>query len=209
MLPFPGTVRTTSLAVSRPNFWFVIDEILRLIIGVYCKLVMISNILCGVIQIVLSAIVLKVLPIWNPNFVLEIEQALGANADSSANFFTYWNADILQNQFTSFLSFAISNARIDYIRAKIKRLQREQITEQFEILFAEETFQIEDFMENESVSQAIRRIHEKERYVFLSRVVEEKKFKEIAHALNMSEKGVAAIYYRTVKKLRDMLEGGE
>ena len=114
--------------------------------------------------------------------------------------------DILQNQFTSFLSFAISNARIDYIRAKIKR---EQITEQFEILFAEETFQIEDFMENESVSQAIRRIHEKERYVFLSRVVEEKKFKEIAHALNMSEKGVAAIYYRTVKKLRDMLEGGE
>lgn len=33
--------------------------------------------------------------------------------------------------------------------------------------------------------------------------------KEIAHALNMSEKGVAAIYYRTVKKLRDMLEGGE
>ena len=27
--------------------------------------------------------------------------------------------DILQNQFTSFLSFAISNARIDYIRAKI------------------------------------------------------------------------------------------
>lgn len=117
--------------------------------------------------------------------------------------------DILQNQFTSFLSFAISNARIDYIRAKIKRLQREQITEQFEILFAEETFQIEDFMENESVSQAIRRIHEKERYVFLSRVVEEKKFKEIAHALNMSEKGVAAIYYRTVKKLRNMLEGGE
>lgn len=84
--------------------------------------------------------------------------------------------DILQNQFTSFLSFAISNARIDYIRAKIKRLQREQITEQFEVLFAKETFQIEDFMENESVSQAIRRIHEKERYVFLSRVVEEKKF---------------------------------
>lgn len=64
-------------------------------------------------------------------------------------------------------------------------------------------------MENESVSQVIRRIHEKERYVFLSRVLEEKRFKEIAAALNMSEKGVAAIYYRTVKKLRDMLEGGE
>lgn len=117
--------------------------------------------------------------------------------------------DILQNRFTSFLSFAVSNARIDYIRSKIKRLRREQATEQYEILFAEERFQIEDFMENESVSQVIRRIHEKERYVFLSRVLEEKRFKEIAAALNMSEKGVAAIYYRTVKKLRDMLEGGE
>lgn len=66
--------------------------------------------------------------------------------------------DILQNQFTSFLSFAVSNARIDYIRAKIKRLQREQITEQYEILFAEEAFQIEDFTDNEAISQAIRRI---------------------------------------------------
>ena len=81
----------------------LIDEILRLIIGVYCKLVMISNILCGVIQIVLSAIVLKVLPIWNPNFVLEIEQALGANADSSANFFTYWNADMVSNGLLAFI----------------------------------------------------------------------------------------------------------
>ena len=81
----------------------LIDEILRLIIGVYCKLVMISNILCGVIQIVLSAIVLKVLPIWNPNFVLEIEQALGANADSSANFFTYWNANMVSNGLLAFI----------------------------------------------------------------------------------------------------------
>ena len=57
------------------------DEILRLVVGVYCRLVMISNIVCGVLQIVLSIIVLKVLPIWNQNFVLEIEQALGDHAD--------------------------------------------------------------------------------------------------------------------------------
>ena len=81
----------------------LIDEILRLIIGVYCKLVMISNILCGVIQIVLSAIVLKVLPIWNPNFVLEIEQALGDHADSGARFLTYWNADMVSNGFLAFI----------------------------------------------------------------------------------------------------------
>ena len=79
------------------------DEILRLVVGVYCRLVMISNIVCGVLQIVLSIIVLKVLPIWNPNFVLEIEQALGDHADSGARFLTYWNADMVSNGFLAFI----------------------------------------------------------------------------------------------------------
>lgn len=117
--------------------------------------------------------------------------------------------DILQNQFTSYLSFAVSNARIDFIRAKIARLKREQATDQYELLFAQEVFEVELFLENEALSQAIKDIREKERYVFLARVLEDKKFKEIAKELDMSEKGVAAIYYRTVKKLRDILEGGE
>lgn len=117
--------------------------------------------------------------------------------------------DILQNQFTSYLSFAVSNARIDFIRANIARLKREQTTDQYELLFTGETFELEVFMENEVLSQAIKDIREKERYVFLARVLEEKKFKEIAEKLGMGEKGVAAIYYRTVKKLRDILEGGE
>lgn len=117
--------------------------------------------------------------------------------------------DILQNQFTSYLSFAVSNARIDFIRAKTAMLKREQPTDQYELLFTGETFELEIFMENEVLSQAIKDIRDKERYVFLARVLEEKKFKEIAEELGMGEKGVAAIYYRTVKKLRDILEGGE
>lgn len=117
--------------------------------------------------------------------------------------------DILQNQFTSYLAFAVSNARIDFIRAKIARLKREQATDQYDLLFAQEVFEVEIFVENEALSQAIKDIREKERYVFLARVLEDKKFKEIAKELGMGEKGVAAIYYRTVKKLRDILEGGE
>ena len=117
--------------------------------------------------------------------------------------------DILQNQFTSYLSLAVSNARIDFIRAKIARLKREQATDQYDLLFMQEVFEVEIFIENEALSQAIKDIREKERYVFLARVLEDKKFKEIAKELGMGEKGVAAIYYRTVKKLRDILEGGE
>lgn len=117
--------------------------------------------------------------------------------------------DILQNQFTSFLSKAISNARIDFIRAKIARLQHEQATDQIELLLVRETFEIDSFLENEALRQAIKDIREKERYVFLARALDGKKFKEIAKELGMGDKGVSAIYYRTVKKLRDLMEGGE
>ena len=115
--------------------------------------------------------------------------------------------DILQNQFTSYLSFAVSRARIDFIRAKIARLKREQATDQYELTVTQDSFEIEAFLESEAILQAIKDIREKERYVFLARVLEDKKLREIAEELGMSEKGVAAIYYRTVKKLRDMLEG--
>ena len=81
----------------------LVDEILRLIIGVYCKLVMISNIVCGVLQIALSFVVLKVLPIWNPNFAFEIEQVLGDNADSGAKFLTYWNTDMVSKGLLVFI----------------------------------------------------------------------------------------------------------
>ena len=117
--------------------------------------------------------------------------------------------DILQNQFTSLLTKSISNARIDFIRAKIARLKREQTTDQYELLLAQETIEIETFMENEALIQAIKDIREKERYVFLARALDGKKFKEIAKELGMGDKGVSAIYYRTVKKLRDLMEGGE
>lgn len=117
--------------------------------------------------------------------------------------------DILQNQFTSYLSFAVNHARIDFIRARIARLKREQVTDRYGSIFVEEGFDIEVFLENEILMQAMREIREKERYVFLARALEEKRFKEIAEELGMSEKGVAAIYYRTVKKLRDRLERSE
>lgn len=117
--------------------------------------------------------------------------------------------DILQNQFTSLLTKSISNARIDFIRAKIARLKREQTTDQYELLFTQEVFEVELFLENEALLQAIRDIREKERYVFLARALDGKKFKEIAKELGMGDKGVSAIYYRTVKKLRDLMEGGE
>lgn len=81
----------------------VADEVLRLVIGVYCKAVMISNIVCGVIQIVLSVVVLKVLPIWNPDFTFELEAALEGKTDLAEKLFAHWNADMVSNGLLIFI----------------------------------------------------------------------------------------------------------
>jgi len=116
---------------------------------------------------------------------------------------------MLQNQFTAFLTVAVSNARIDYLRARIRRLQRELVTEEYEILFSEDHDYIEGISENEALHQAMQTIKEKERYVVLARILDEKGFDEIADELGMGYKGAAAIYYRAIRKLRDILGGEE
>lgn len=80
------------------------DEILRLIMGVYCKAVMISNLVCGTVQIVLTMIVLKVLPVWNPDFVNELEAISGMKTDSLAKFFSRWNAELASNALLAFIT---------------------------------------------------------------------------------------------------------
>lgn len=74
----------------------LVDEVFRLIVGRYCKPVMVSNIVCGFIQIVLSVIVFKVLPFWNPDFASEIKVQLGEQLSSgAAAFIDKWNGDLV------------------------------------------------------------------------------------------------------------------
>ena len=49
-------------------------------------------------------------------------------------------------------------------------------------------------------------IKEKERYVVLARILDEKGFDEIADELGIGYKGVAAIYYRAIRKLKTFLK---
>ena len=116
--------------------------------------------------------------------------------------------EILQNQFTSFLSACVSNARIDYLRSRIRRLQRELIIEEQEVYFSGDVDYIELLGDNDALDRAMLQIKEKERYVVIARVLDEKGFEEIAQDLGMGYKGVAAIYYRAIKKLKELLGGG-
>lgn len=58
----------------------LVDEILKLIMGVYCRTVMISCIISGFVQIIVASIIVKVLPIWNPDLINVLESpSMGGN----------------------------------------------------------------------------------------------------------------------------------
>lgn len=57
------------------------DEVIRLAIGHYCRIVMISNLICGFLQIILAVVILRILPFWNPGFVKKLNMYMGEHAE--------------------------------------------------------------------------------------------------------------------------------
>lgn len=115
----------------------------------------------------------------------------------------------VQNQFTAFLNTALSNCRKAYLRGKYRRRNREYLTDEITMIFAMEEDYIEPDLTYAELHTALHSIKDKERRVFLGRVLDEKGFDEIAAELGLSYKGAAAIYYRTIAKLRVLLGGDE
>ena len=62
-------------------------------------------------------------------------------------------------------------------------------------------------LENDRLFYALKYLNERERYIFLERVLNEVSFEELAAELGLGYKGVAAIYYRTVQKIKKQMKG--
>lgn len=113
----------------------------------------------------------------------------------------------LQNQFTAYLSAAIQNARKKYINNKIKQSQKEIWIEEIEYIPDEQaTDYIELITEIDTLLTILKTLNDRERQILIARVIEEKRFDTIATELDMSYKGAATLYYRTIAKLRRILE---
>lgn len=78
----------------------LVDEIVQLIAGRYCKTVLFSSVACGAVQLLLSYIVLKVFPLWNPNFAGDVQTMYGAGAWWAE----LWNGDMVSNVLFGFLA---------------------------------------------------------------------------------------------------------
>ena len=113
----------------------------------------------------------------------------------------------LQNQFTAYLSTAIQNTRKKYIHNGIKQSQKEIQIEEIEYI---SDVQSTDFMELiaevDTLLTILKTLNDRERQVLIARVIEEKSFDTIAKELGVSYKGAATLYYRTIAKLRKILE---
>lgn len=114
--------------------------------------------------------------------------------------------EILQNRFTAFITTSMSRARIDYLRKENNRTKYTYDIEDEKLaLIPIESDFVLNLSNSEVLAHALKHLDDRERYVLLARVLEEKSFEVIADKLGLKYKGVAAIYYRTITKLRNII----
>ena len=123
-------------------------------------------------------------------------------------------ADKLQNRFTAYISVAIQRRRNAYIMQAMRQQQLESLTENpvsngdydiLEDVLGELPLLMQ--LENDKLLHALKELNERERQIFLARVLDEKSFVQIADEMGMKWKSVATTYYRTVTKLKELLKG--
>lgn len=121
--------------------------------------------------------------------------------------------EIMQNRFTAYLATAVQRRRNDYIQQLDRRRQIESLTEDF--LFMPECSIEQDMflglpilmqLEDSVLLQALKELSERERYIFLARVLDGKSFETLAEETELGYKGVTAVYYRIAQKIRRKME---
>jgi len=57
--------------------------------------------------------------------------------------------------------------------------------------------------------QALDRLSERDRYILIARLLHKRAFSELAQELGLGYKGVTAVYYRAIQRIRKELRGDE
>jgi len=124
--------------------------------------------------------------------------------------------DILQNQFTAYLLTAVKRQKINYLR-KHEKLQRSEIPlelHDLDMFIQADTDLTENLsfieqIENPVLYAALVQARERDRYIFLTRILDERSFLELSEELGISYKATTHIYYRFIEKIKKMMGGEE
>ncbi len=122
--------------------------------------------------------------------------------------------EVLQNKFTAYLLSAVQRRKALYIDTLVKV---QQISHLIEETATDSTFELElealqgiplyMRIQNENLFWSLSHLTERERYVFFNRALDERSLDELAAELGLSYKGVAAIYYRAIQKIKKKMKG--
>lgn len=121
--------------------------------------------------------------------------------------------EILQNLFTAYLTTAVKRRRNDYIQQAVRLQQMENVTDSLQ--YNQECGTEEDMLprlplsmqlEDSALLHALKEVNERERHVFFARVLDERSFESLAEEMGMGYKGVATIYYRTLRKIKKKMK---
>lgn len=125
-------------------------------------------------------------------------------------------ANILQNQFTAYLVTALRRKKVDYLKRRSK-LEQYELSVDFQEDWIGVSSDLESEimmhlpihmqMENAALGRALEQITERDRYIFFARILDERSFEELAEELGMRYKGVAAVYYRVIQKIKKQMRG--
>ena len=119
----------------------------------------------------------------------------------------------LQIKFTGYLIQAVRRTQRDYLKALYAYSNQETLTDT--IFVVSQTLEQEvmerlplwENIESGALLYALKQLDERERYVFLARVLDKRPFDVIGVQLGLSYKGAAAVYYRVIRKLKKSIEG--
>lgn len=81
----------------------LIDEIVRLVTGYYCKPVLYSNIICNALQFAGALVLLKFMPLFNMNFATQIQQYEDIHEFSTGDILFYWNSSSFSTIILAFI----------------------------------------------------------------------------------------------------------
>ena len=116
--------------------------------------------------------------------------------------------DICQNQFTAYVVLAVKRKRHAYIKKKIRDKEKQTKTEKELSKLGIEGDEVWIGLEiqNEELVDAMQQLKPKEHVIVVGYVLKRKSFREIAQEMKLTERTVASLYYRSIKKLRTKME---
>lgn len=122
----------------------------------------------------------------------------------------------VQNRFTAYLVKAVQRQKYQYLKKLFQHQGQESSIDPTENpeLWPEEVDMLAGLpplaqIENQRLLYALVNLTERERYILLAHILDERDFTALAGELGLGYKGAAALYYRAVQKVRKSIGGGE